>query len=325
MQGATGRGTAAVGVSPRPVEGGAERSDSCRPQRVFLLTWYKAGSQWVRDLLTHRLAARASGLVNSGITFNCLEVEEWPAAPVGSFAGPIYCPRPIEWNQYRLPTDRAVVLLRDPRDIVVSLAYSLTYSHLPTPVTDHLREGLLRLPLAQRLMLAMMQFRRPRAFADWACLGWGAQGELFVTSYERLVADTRNELAAIYEFLGWNVTAGDVGRIVSELSFETRSGRSRGEENPLSHLRKGTPGDWRGHFDRLTGLTFELHTWGNLVRSGYESDPAWYETLPDSPAVPLDRDSARQLRELVELKAELVRLREENRWLQQELAQRDAA
>jgi hypothetical protein len=322
MQGATGRESAAERVPPHQ-GGGSACSD--RPQRVFLLTWYKAGSQWVRDLLTHRLAARASGLVNSGATFNCLEVKEWPATPAGSFAGPIYCPRPIEWDEYRLPTDRGVVVLRDPRDIVVSLAYSLTFSHLPTPITDHLRPGLLRLPMTQRLMLAMMQFRRPRVFADWGQLGWGPRGELFVTSYERLVADTCGELSAMYEFLGWDVSAADVARIVADLSFETRSGRSRGQEDPLSHLRKGVPGDWRSHFDRLAGLTFELHTWGSLVRSGYESDPLWYESLPETAAAPLDLETGRQLRALVELQAEVVRLREENQWLRRELAQKDAA
>lgn len=322
MQGTAGRDAAAAEVPPLPRR---EDPGSCRPQRVFLLTWYKAGSQWVRDLLTHHLAARASGLVNSNVTFNCLEVEQWPATPAGSFAGPIYCPRPIEWEQYRRPMDRGIVVLRDPRDIVVSLAHSLTFSHQATPVTDHLREGLLRLPMPQRLMLAMMQFRRPRAFADWTCRGWGSHGELFVTSYERLVADTAGELAAIYEFLGWNVSGGEVAQIVADLSFETRSGRPRGEENLLSHLRKGVPGDWRRHFDRLSGLTFELHTWGNLVRSGYESDPAWYEALPDAGGVALDRESARQLRDLVELEAELVRLREENHWLRRELAQKEAA
>ncbi len=322
MQGTAGRDAAAEEVPPLPR---GEDAGSCRPQRVFLLTWYKAGSQWARDLLTHRLAARASGLVNSDVTFNCLEVEQWPSTPAGSFVGPIYCPRPIEWDKYRLPTDRGVVVLRDPRDIVVSLAYSLTFSHLPTPVTDHLRPGLLRLPMTQRLMLAMMQFQRPRAFADWARLGWGPRGGVFVTSYERLVADTCGELSAIYEFLGWDVPAADVARIVEDLSFETRSGRPRGEEAPLSHLRKGIPGDWRRHFDRLSGLTFELHTWGNVVRSGYESDPAWYESLPENAAVPLDLETVRQLHELVELKAEVVRLREENQWLRRELAQRDAA
>lgn len=322
MQVGTGREAPAGEVPPPAGEG---RVGSDRPQRVYLLTWYKAGSQWARDLLTHRLAARASGLSNSGASFNCLEVEEWPAVPAGSFAGPIYCPRPIEWERHRGPTDRAVVLLRDPRDIVVSLAYSLTFSHLPTPVTDQLREGLLRLPMTQRLMLAMMQFRRPRAFADWGQAGWGPRGSVFVTSYERLTADAHGELTAIFEYLGWSVSPADVARIVEDLSFETRTGRPRGQEDPLSHLRKGTPGDWRTHFDRLAGLTFELHTWGNVVRSGYESDPRWYESLPETGAVPLDLASARRLRELVELQAEVVRLREENQWLQRELEQQRAA
>jgi len=298
--------------------------------RTYLLTWHKAGSQWVRDLLTHHLAVHRSGTTPADVTFECVRPDgsplaDWPVAPPGTFVGPVYLASPDDWSAQRRPGDRAVVVLRDPRDIVVSLMYSLMASHRSSHPADRVRTALLALPASQRLMVACLAFARVRGFAAWATRGWGPHGDMFITSYERLVADTLGELSAAYRFLDWPIPAAEVRQIVEERSFETRSGRPRGVEDCCSHYRKGAPGDWRTHFDRLTGFMFDLRMNGELQRSGYEPDPRWYEQLPESPLHQLDLARWQDPRRAIELEAEMARLREENQMLRAELAQQRAA
>ncbi len=291
---------------------------------VYLLTWPKGGSQWVRDLLTHRLVARQVGVTADKVTFNAADVPYWPTPAGSGVVGPVYAAGPEDWLRNRRAGDRAIVVLRDPRDLVVSLLYSLMLSHRPNHRTAVYRSRLLTLTPEQQLFVVMPRFHRPRAFGDWGELGWGIHGDVLVTSYERLVTDTVQELSAIYAFLGWGLPAGDVQKIVSELSFEQQTGRQRGEEDAFSHLRKGIPGDWRTHFTQLTGFAFEALTDGNLIRSGYEPDPHWYEQLPRTQTGIRDLAAAEALSQVVELQARIVRLEEQNQWLRQQLGHRAA-
>lgn len=321
----------ADGPTPPVAHSGAGVSPpSQRASRVFLLTWHKTGSQWLRDLLTHHAVAPYSGLNYSGTTFECFDtmgglLDRWPETAADAFVGPVYIASIADWERNRRPGDKAVVLVRDPRDIVVSMMYSLSFSHLPNGVTERVRPALLSLPMPYRLQMAMLQFRRAKALADWCLAQQSPLESALVTSYERLVANTRGEVAAIFEFLGWPVPAEQTLQIVESLSFERRSGRPRGEEDRYSHFRKGTPGDWRTHFDRPRALFFEMVTLGQLHRTGYEPDLCWYDRLPEGDDATLELDVARQLQESVELKAALVRLEEENRWLRQALAGNSAA
>src|SRR5207245_9811340 len=66
----------------------------------------------------------------------------WPVQPLSTFAGPIYSASYDEWTANAGPQDRALVVLRDPRDVVVSLVFSLAFSHVPSTITQLLRSPL---------------------------------------------------------------------------------------------------------------------------------------------------------------------------------------
>jgi hypothetical protein len=68
----------------------------------------------------------------------------------------------------------------------------------------------------------------------------------------------------------------EMDRILHERSFaRLTGGRSKGTENVRSHYRKGTPGDWRGHFTPAHTRVVK-ERWGDLlVRLGYETDTDW--------------------------------------------------
>ncbi|MGB5967761.1 MAG: hypothetical protein WBG70_05460, partial [Spirulinaceae cyanobacterium] len=54
--------------------------------------------------------------------------------------------------------------------------------------------------------------------------------------------------------------------LLQDYSFKKLSGgRKPGEENQLSHYRKGTPGDWRKYFKQETSSFFRSIT-GDLTK-----------------------------------------------------------
>jgi len=63
--------------------------------------------------------------------------------------------------------------------------------------------------------------------------------------------------------------------IVAARTFERLTGRSKGQENTSSHLRKGVPGDWRNHFDPSHVEAFRRRYNDLVMRLGYETDPDW--------------------------------------------------
>ena len=52
-------------------------------------------------------------------------------------------------------------------------------------------------------------------------------------------------------------------------------GRRRGQENVKSHYRKGTPGDWKNHFNEEHIAYVKRHYNDLLIKLGYETDPDW--------------------------------------------------
>lgn len=69
--------------------------------------------------------------------------------------------------------------------------------------------------------------------------------------------------------------ASSLERILHARSFERLTGRSKGQENKNSHLRKGVPGDWRNHLDSDHVRTFKDRYNDLVLTLGYESDPDW--------------------------------------------------
>ncbi|MEQ1839029.1 MAG: sulfotransferase domain-containing protein [Verrucomicrobiales bacterium] len=296
-----------------------DRSDETR--RVFLITWHKCGSQWIRDLLTHHLILHFSGFSNSGTTIKSGKKEPWPEIAEGNVVGPVYSAEYDDWVRHRRPGDRGIVVLRDPRDMIVSWYFSLSYSHVKNDRVRELREDFLRLSPSDRLLAQVANFiiRFP-SFRSWIKVGWGVSEleGVYVTSYERFVADTEGELKAIVDFLGWEMPPGVLAEAVRELSFEQRSGRERGAEDPFSHYRKGVPGDWANHFTFSAGYTLDAVCRGFLAESGYDPDPKWFSRLTGGNGQLSEVDGQR-LRENIEKEGEIARLREEIRLLRAEL------
>lgn len=209
-----------------------------------------------------------------------------------------------------LPPFRALHIIRDPRDLVVSAYYSHRNSHRVDdswPVLAEHRARLRDLDAAAGL-LAEIEFSAPviEAIGAWDY----DRPEVLELRLEELFDDPHRTTVRAAEHLGvvdpdatgplagwverlWQPVLGARARglpvpvgprrttpaaveaIARARSFESMSGRRPGEADANAHQRKGQAGDWRTHFtaehrDRFAGR------WGDLlVRLGYETDLVW--------------------------------------------------
>lgn len=269
-------------------DGGGDRFARADVQRVFHLTFYKCGSQWVRDVLTdpHIQAVAGFRLAVSGLD---LPSQPWPDIPPGTLASPLYCPSSEEWEREAKTHDRALVVLRDPRDVLVSLVFSLRGSHVPSAITRLVRGPLERATATDRLYLGMFLMSQwTERLRTWG--GYPSTQTTLVTTYSRLVASPAETFGQMFDFLGWPIPESTLESVLGEHAFTAKTGRQPGEENRFSHWRKGIPRDWETHFTRDTGRVFEESFPGLLTGLGYESSADWWnklaESLPEAASAP---------------------------------------
>jgi hypothetical protein len=279
-------------------------------QRVIHMTFHKCGSQWVRDVLTAPEISSISGFSLDGRSAN-VPATGWPADQQEStLLGPLYNVSLKTWMEQRKPGDKGLIVIRDPRDRMISWMFSIGYSHRPGGVgtVDMWRELYFATVPPKRLLLGMLEFSRMRgSFESWIKLV--PDDATLLTRYEDLISDQKNEFRKIFDFLGWQIPDEAVTAAVDRLSFEKRSGRERGEANIYSHYRKGISGDWRNHFTREFGEIFETRFPNILTSLGYETSSEWYHDLPEK----LDdaEETETGAKEIAELRAELTRITEQ--------------
>jgi hypothetical protein len=256
-----------------------------KTNRVLLLTLEKCGSQWVRDVLSAPEIVAISGCPHSGISLNinsCNRLE----IPAHTFSGPIYGMNQWEWQYWKHPGDKAVVVLRDPRDLMISLMFSWLYSHGSEARVDSGRRVLHDMPNDEKRVAYMIPGfgigARRRMYWTWV---EGVHEDALVLRYESLVANQHAEFGKVFDWLGWDVPKKTLDTVVDRLSFEARSGRKPGATDKFSHYRRGVSGDWRNYFTRQHGEQWERLSPGFLREIGYEESDDWWRDLPETLAV----------------------------------------
>lgn len=253
--------------------------------KIFHCTFYKCGSQWVRDVLSEPALVQHSGhsLLVSGVD---VPSSGWPALEAGGLASPVYTAGFADWQNRPDPDpeDRCVVVTRDPRDVIVSLVISLALSHTPNEVTSLLRLPIRNANKDDRIRIGIHLFSHWAAqFQSWFSPEF--DGDILRLDYAELVTDEQAAFRRIFAYLGWEIPDDVATSVINTHSFlATSGGRRRGEENEFSHRRKGISGDWRNHFSRQTGEMFETAFPGLLERCGYESGTQWWSDLAEEAA-----------------------------------------
>ncbi|MBY0310854.1 MAG: sulfotransferase domain-containing protein [Phycisphaerales bacterium] len=105
--------------------------------------------------------------------------------------------------------------------------------------------------------------------ADRPPMLWNWQSRVLVVRYENIHRDPEGERSRIYSFLG--VNPAEAG----PLSDETRTKPKLASENPHGLFRKGAVGDWVQYFTDDVKGWFKDEAGDTLIELGYEKDDNW--------------------------------------------------
>ena len=178
------------------------------------------------------------------------------------------------WYNFRLRGAPYVrfVILRDLRDTLVSLYFSLKYSH-PIELEGHSRRRkMLHEASEEEGLLYLMDTALHNAAAIQR--SWISE-DVLLFKYEDLLADEYGTFERIINHCQIDISRAHLHDIIRQNSFEAQTSRQRGEEDVTAHHRKGVAGDWQNHFtERLKAAFKEVHGTA-LIETGYESDLNW--------------------------------------------------
>lgn len=179
----------------------------------------------------------------------------------------------IDWD---LARGRGFHVIRDPRDLLVSMYYSHRHSHEtdgggPLATIAGERRALSGLGEVEGLIWVMdhssFWSSAIREMTEW---DYGRE-DFHETTFERLTTDPGGEFGRVFDFLGLDVPGEVLDRVLEIHSFEAMKRRWRGEnpDAPINHYRRGKPGDWREHLVGEARDVFEERYGRTVERLGY--------------------------------------------------------
>ena len=234
---------------------------------MFHLTHAKAGSQWVYRIL---LECAPDRVIPPRL--DMAQVLEQPIRP-GAIYPVLFLPRE-EFDEIRLPPgSRLLVVIRDLRDTLVSLYYSVKFSHPPIPIIAEGRARMSPMDLEEGLLFAMDEWLLSIGHIQES---WLASGEPLIRFEDLLEHDLEILERVLLDEWGLPVARERLREVVLASRFEQLTGgRRRGCEDRMAHERKGVAGDWRTHFTDRVKTEFKARFGDLLVATGYEQDLAW--------------------------------------------------
>jgi lipopolysaccharide transport system ATP-binding protein len=236
---------------------------------VFHVTHYKAGSQWIRRILTKSVGRR---LLHVGADRH--ELFEDPIVP-GRVYSACYVSREEFDDIERPPDSRHFFIARDLRDTLVSGYFSLKLSHpaFELEAVAAMRNRLRAMGLEEGLMHTLDDWVPANAEIQRSWI----KSEETVIHFEDLLA---NDVGMLEEVLLGHCRLGvrprKLRRAIEKARFERLSGgRAPGEEDVAAHYRKGVTGDWRNYFNEPLKDAFKERYGDLLIEAGYERDNDW--------------------------------------------------
>lgn len=250
----------------------ARRAHQLRPV-IFLNTVPKSGT----NLLNQLLLGIPGSIMNDYVFYEGL-AKDLPmhasiltkAVPNDVYMGHVYYSP--EWAKLLVrPGIKTIFMMRDLRDLLVSLTYYIVDKLPDYPIY----EQLVALPSQkERYLLLINGLDEYPNIKNWFGVfqGWLSQPGIFVTSYEELMtskASRRRTITAIAEFL-WRDSQPpmSVPRLVRCMEANMDSGSS-------FTFRKGIVGGWRNEFDAEVIAAFKRVAGDVLIQTGYEKDMDW--------------------------------------------------
>ncbi len=267
---------------------------------IFHITHWKAGSQWVAEILKQSAPERFVGWEIADAHANAgLGIPNFYSKPLvpGKVYGTVYLSSRrfqnivfgfvgrsregspfraiINWLNFSLRRNpiRSFVVMRDLRDTLISLYFSTKYSH--QIVVDRLariRQMLDSLNEEDGLIYLLDEVLPESAAIQTS---WIGVQDVLVLRYEDILDHEDAFFEHLMDYCKINVSRDRLRDIVSYNVFESAAGRKRGVENVNAHLRKGIAGDWRNYFTERVKTEFKMQYGKLLIDTSYEKDLDW--------------------------------------------------
>lgn len=197
----------------------------------------------------------------------------------------------LQWhskvNFKNLPEFSGTHMIRDPRDVTISAYFYHLWSHedwCNIPRKEYggksYQQYLKGLSKEEGIFVEMSNTLAEgnttgniiKDFTNW---NYNVPNILEL-KYDEVILNPNYWFRKILKHYGFNQKEISRGmKIVEKYSFKVRAGRKLGEESKKSHLRKGTPGDWKNHFNEDHKNEFKKLYGDLLIRLGYEKDLKW--------------------------------------------------
>lgn len=250
-------------------------------RNVYHCCVQKTGSQWIKSILGDKLIFRNSGLKTysyqkylptKGDPRRITERIFDHPLPENTIATPLY----LDYHCYssiKKPEEyRTFFVFRDPRDITVSWYYSVKYIHpIMGRIQEH-RDKLHLLSIAEGLSYCinyLNEYGIFKALESWLDFA-EADSYVILIRFEDMIDPEKqlSILSSLFQHCCFELTDRDIERLLKKYRFDLmKKKHSRGGISPY---RKGTPKDWKNHFNEDLIAQFKELT-GNLVkRMGYE-------------------------------------------------------
>jgi hypothetical protein len=228
---------------------------------VFHLTHHKAGSQWVSEILKRSDPARY--VASKPLTQHLKDPTVYQTKDEFELL--------LAEGEFTEPYS-AFYVKRDLRDTLVSLYFSLKYSH--AVVSDNVRKQRANLENlndleGMRYLLEHNLQRQSNMQMSWI------NENITVFKYEDLLKDELAIFMKIKELAELDIADTAFKTIVKDNSFQNISGRKQGEEDQSKHQRKGISGDWQNYFNESMKDDFKEKFQSTLTATGYELDDSW--------------------------------------------------
>jgi len=182
------------------------------------------------------------------------------------------------YNSISSLPERVVFILRDPRDLIVSVTHYWGFES----VDEYIRK-----------MANLDTDKRPnvligyeRYIKKWKNANKPVKN--VVTTYEKLSLLKEKELDRILKFLKVDAVK-PLDEVFERQSFASMKKRVKGSGSTLPYgesiqsklLRKGVVGDWKNHITKEHGRIIHEHLWHCLMSLGYENDEDWWTKLKE--------------------------------------------
>lgn len=223
-----------------------------------------------------------------GGTWLCRMLADAMQLPFAQYAAlPVAMPSIVHghWS-YSPRYTNTTFLIRDGRDVMVSF-----YFHYVREATNPVEMGFgraLRHLYGPGADLSDIRLNLPRfieysathplgataSWHDYTGSWWDRPGVVYAR-YEALRRDCVTELSRIVQEHHIPPEDWRIRRAVDGHTMERAAGRSPGQEDRGSFIRKGVVGDWANHFSDEACQVFADLCGSALVQLGYEASPDW--------------------------------------------------